>query len=177
MTCDPLPAKHAQAVVVECELEQSPAKVWRALTVPEILASWLLPNDIRPEVGARFTFDVPPEEGPEGMIECEILEAEPNRRLRYSWQRKAAWEDTGDPPLDTMVTFELVETLTGGTYLRLIHDGFPLRLDQAVSRLSLARHTVSIVQLVPRCQQARRRRADSARHAGSQPTDTHAWAA
>ncbi|WP_395383190.1 SRPBCC domain-containing protein [Mesorhizobium sp. UC22_110] len=73
-------------IVVECDLPEAPEKVWRALTEPEIVAAWLLPNDIRSETGQRFSL------GAEGRIACTVLEAEPappaalflarNRRIR-----------------------------------------------------------------------------------------------
>ena len=43
-----------EAVVFECDLPEPREKVWRALTERELLAKWLLPNDLRPEVGAKF---------------------------------------------------------------------------------------------------------------------------
>ena len=33
----------------ECDLPDPPEKVWRALTEPELLAAWMMPNDIKPE--------------------------------------------------------------------------------------------------------------------------------
>jgi uncharacterized protein YndB with AHSA1/START domain len=36
----------ADAVITGCELPDAPEKVWRALTVPELLAASLMPNDI-----------------------------------------------------------------------------------------------------------------------------------
>jgi len=33
-------------------LKHQPDKVWRALTEQGLLSAWLLPNDMRPEVGA-----------------------------------------------------------------------------------------------------------------------------
>jgi uncharacterized protein YndB with AHSA1/START domain len=50
----------AESIVVECDLPEPPEKVWRALTVPELLAAWLMPNDIRAEVGSRFSFQPRP---------------------------------------------------------------------------------------------------------------------
>jgi uncharacterized protein YndB with AHSA1/START domain len=45
---------HAETIVVDYDLAEPPKKVWRALTEPGLLAAWLGPNDIRPEVGHRF---------------------------------------------------------------------------------------------------------------------------
>lgn len=106
----------------ECELADPPEKVWRALTEPELLAAWMMmPNDITPEVGSRFAFD-----RSEAPIECEILEAEPGRLLRYSWRerRGGGRDERLDNPLDSIVTFTLARTVSGGTHLRIVHDGF-----------------------------------------------------
>ncbi|CCV07089.1 Activator of Hsp90 ATPase 1 family protein (fragment) [Mesorhizobium metallidurans STM 2683] len=71
------------SLAFECELPDPPEKVWRALTEPRLLAAWLMPNDIEPEIGSRFAFA-----GPDARIDCEILEAEPGRLLRYSWRER-----------------------------------------------------------------------------------------
>jgi uncharacterized protein YndB with AHSA1/START domain len=132
----------ADAVVFECDLPQARDKVWRALTDRELLAAWLMPNDIRPEVGAKFQLrpgaqNVPPAEpapvehaaappapsSPPAPMECEILEAEPGRILRWR-QREPA--DAGSPRhfIESVVSFELADSPDGGTHLRVVHDGF-----------------------------------------------------
>ena len=40
-----------------------PDKVWRALTDPELLGAWLMPNDFQARVGHRFTFRTDPVQG------------------------------------------------------------------------------------------------------------------
>lgn len=127
------PGEFTDSIVTECDLAEPPEKVWRALTIPDLLAAWLMPNDIRPEVGGRFTFRGKPESG-DGTIECEVLAVEPNRLLRYSWRGGAAERDAGGRTLDTVVTFVLTETVTGGTHLRVVHSGFPLSLRQPVAQ-------------------------------------------
>ena len=131
-------------VIVECELSEPPAKVWRALTEPALLASWLMPNDIRPDVGARFAFQADADAGG-GVIACEVVAAEPPHLLRYSWRSSDVERDAPDPYLDSVVTFVLTETADGGTHLRLIHDGFPVRALQPVAHLAQA--TPEVVDL------------------------------
>jgi uncharacterized protein YndB with AHSA1/START domain len=105
-----------RTVRVDEFLPHSPARVWKALTDPALLAKWLMPNDFRPEVGHRFTFWTAPrpDAGFDGVISCEILASEPERLLRYSWR---------GGPLDTTVTWTLVAE-GHGTRLFLEHDGF-----------------------------------------------------
>jgi uncharacterized protein YndB with AHSA1/START domain len=128
------------ALEFEYDLAEPPEKVWRALTVPELLAAWMMPNDIRPQTGSNFTFA-----GPDTAIECEILEAEPEQLLRYSW-REQPRDATRQDPLDSTVTFTLARTVSGGTHLRIVHDGFARKAMPAVAmagtgcRLSLGLH-------------------------------------
>ena len=130
----------ADSIEFECELPDPPEKVWRALTVPDLLAAWMMPNDITPEIGSRFAFA-----RPDAPIECEILDAEPERLLRYAWRERAAPGDAPDT-LDSVVTFTLDRTVSGGTHLRIVHDGFARAATPAVAmagagcRLSLNAH-------------------------------------
>jgi uncharacterized protein YndB with AHSA1/START domain len=131
----------ANAVITECELPDAPEKVWRALTVPELLAAWLMPNNIptgqaRPAPGDRFHFQ-PRARGAgkstagrvaDGAIECEVLTVEANRLLRYRWRGREDERDGAGRSLDSIVTFELTRTTAGGTYLRVVHSDFPLSL-------------------------------------------------
>lgn len=113
------PAREDEDIVVECDLPEPPEKVWRALTEPEIVAAWLLPNDIKAETGHRFSLGAE-----DSNIDCTVLEAEPGRLLRYSW-REQGISGTGETSgFDSVVTFELARTISGGTHLRVVHDGF-----------------------------------------------------
>lgn len=104
----------------ECDLPDAPEKVWRALTEPELLAAWMMPNDMKAEAGSRFAFA-----GPDAPIECEVIEAEPCRLLRYSWRERPGADDADRlPAFDSVVTFTLARTASGGTHLGIVHDGF-----------------------------------------------------
>lgn len=86
------------SVVTECDLPEAPDKVWKALTVPKLLEAWL------PDAAGS-----------------EILEAEPNRLLRYRWPGREEDRDERGQTLESVVTFELTGTQTGGTHLRVVH--------------------------------------------------------
>jgi uncharacterized protein YndB with AHSA1/START domain len=92
------PKADSNSVITECDLPDAPEKVWQALTAPELLAAWL------PEA-----------------VDCEILAAEPHRLLRYSWPAGEHDKDAVGRKLDSVVTFELDGTSTGGTHLRVVH--------------------------------------------------------
>lgn len=85
----------SDAMEFEFELEAPPAKVWRALTVDELLKAWLL-------------------EGTDAATEApEVIEADPPHRL--SW----GFRDSADEP--ALVTITLTPNDSGGTALRLVH--------------------------------------------------------
>jgi len=94
--------KADDTIITECDLEDRPGKVWRALTEPDLVASWLVPED----------------------VDCQVMEAEPERLLRCSWRSRSDECDGLGDRLDTVVTFELSETERGGTHLRIVHEGF-----------------------------------------------------
>ena len=112
-----------EPIVVECDLPHPPAQVWRALTEQDLLGAWLMPNDLRPEAGTRFSFQ--PESGEAGSksIDCEVLEAEPHRTLRWR-QSEAAPSRSAGHSIDSILTVELTGRPDGGTHLRLVHDAF-----------------------------------------------------
>lgn len=92
------------AIVVECELEAEPEKVWRALTVPELVSAWL-DVPVADEVAADMA-------GPA----YRIVEALPFSRVRY------AWNDATTSEPETFVTFDLEAQPGGGTWFRLTHS-------------------------------------------------------
>lgn len=105
-----------RSIMMEFDLPHAPAKVWRALTEPALLAKWLMTTDMRLAIGQRFTFEMPPTQGWDGVVHCEMQEIELHKRLRYSW---------GSLGLDTVITWTLEPTSKGGTLLRLEQSGFP----------------------------------------------------
>jgi uncharacterized protein YndB with AHSA1/START domain len=107
--------QEAGDIVVECDLEEAPEKVWRALTEPEFVAAWLHPGDIKPEEGARFALDAE-----DGAVECEVIDVEAERLIRYSWRDETARRHG----LSSTVSFELLPAIGGGTHLTIIHGDF-----------------------------------------------------
>ena len=105
-------------IVVEDVLPYPPARVWRALTTAELIGKWLMPNDFEPVVGKRFTFKTRPIGDWDGVVQCEVLEVVPLRRLVYSWKGGA-----DDSRLDSVVTWTL-QPEGKGTRLRMVHAGF-----------------------------------------------------
>ena len=111
----------SRTIAIDQFLPYPPARVWRALTDPDLLARWLMPpNDFQLKVGHRFTFKgVPvPKVNFSGIVQCEVLAFEVERRLCYSWA-----DHSGENDLYSTVTWRL-EPEGQGTHLFREHDGF-----------------------------------------------------
>lgn len=106
--------------VIRCDqfLSHPPARVWQALTDPELHAKWWAAGDVRPVVGHRFTLDM----GNWGEQPCEVLAVEPEKLLSYRFA-------TGS--LDNTITFRLEPE---GTGTRLLFEQAGLDLDSPLGR-------------------------------------------
>ena len=103
------------ALSFDFDLAHPPAKVWRTLTDPALLAEWLLPvTGFSLTPGAAFTFRTDPQPGWDGIVHCRLLESAPPTTLRYAWV-------VAD--MDTVVTFTLSPS-PAGTRLTLVQSGF-----------------------------------------------------
>lgn len=96
-------------IVIEREISAPPERIWRALTESHLIAEWLMTNDFRPVVGHRFTL-----RAGWGVIDCEVLVIEPNRKLSHTWAAHG---------VESTVTWSLTPT-DAGTHLRMEHSGF-----------------------------------------------------
>jgi uncharacterized protein YndB with AHSA1/START domain len=107
-----------RSVVIEREMPHRPEKIWRALTQSWLMEEWLMTNDFQPVVGHKFRLRATPAGNWNGIIDCEVLDVEPNSRLSYTW--------------DSLGVGSIVEwTLTpteSGTHVRMEQSGF--RQDQ-----------------------------------------------
>ena len=103
-----------RTVTVEREIAYPPEKLWRALTQPHLIEEWLMKNDFKPVAGHRFNLRRNPQPNVSIVVDCEVLEVEPNKSLSYTW---AAFG------LESIVTFTLTPTSTG-THLRVEQSGF-----------------------------------------------------
>ena len=107
-------AAETRSLVIEKELPHPLEKVWRALTQSALIKEWLMDNDLQPVVGHRFNFRSTPMPNWNGVIDCEVLIVEPNKKLSYSWNSMG---------LESVVDWTLVAT-SGGTLVRMEQSGF-----------------------------------------------------
>jgi uncharacterized protein YndB with AHSA1/START domain len=101
------------AVVHEHRLDHRIERVWRAITEPGLISTWLMPTTFQAEVGHKFHFEV--SEPFQGRFACEVLEIDPLTSLAYSW--------CGGPIRYSEVRYTL-EPAEQGTLLTLVHTGF-----------------------------------------------------
>ena len=101
----------------------SPAKVWRAVTDPELIPLWTAtgqggrPVGFSPQVGTRFQFVARPRLGWRGIVDCEVLGVQEPSLLRYSW--------VGDENGKTSHVSYRIEPHNGGTRFTYDHTGSP----------------------------------------------------
>ena len=92
----------------EYELDAPPAKVWRALTIPEYVARWLTPPASEGPTQERAPLQPP--------ASLRLLDCEPNQSVRYLWREAAT------PFVEDAVTFRIAANEAGGTTLRIVHE-------------------------------------------------------
>ena len=109
-----------RALSLSSERCRIPGKIWRALTQGALIEEWLMKNDFQPVVGHRFTFRSTPMPRWNGILDCEVLAGEPNKRLAYTWNSSGEEAANG---LKTVVTWTLTPT-KGGTHVRMEQSGF-----------------------------------------------------
>src|SRR5271155_2860455 len=98
-----------RTLVIEREIPHPPEKIWRALTQGPLIEEWLMDNDFQPVVGHRFNFRATPMPNWNGVIDCEVLVVEPNKKLSYNW---------GSSGLNSVVVWTLIAT-KDGTLVRM----------------------------------------------------------
>jgi uncharacterized protein YndB with AHSA1/START domain len=97
--------------------------VWAALTDPRAIAEWLMPTTFEaPVPGHRFRFQYDPEPlCPSGVVECEVLLAEPPNLMVWSWRHPPMKFGRPAPP-PMRVEWRLT-AVAGGTELELVQTG------------------------------------------------------
>lgn len=113
------------SVTIMRRIKASPAKVWAAITQPELMIQWWGPDagptlraeaDVRP--GGRFSVAFQLLNGEVHNPTGVYREVAPEKKLVFTWE----WP--GMPERESLVTFRLLP-FEGGTELTLIHERLP----------------------------------------------------
>ena len=109
-------------ITINAEIE----KVWEYLTHAEKLEQWLMPNNFEPRINKRFELECPGhkhkdkilqgEPRKDEIIQCEVLEIVPYKKLVISWFAESIGKET-------KVTINLEQT-EDGVILTLVHSGW-----------------------------------------------------
>lgn len=95
-----------KGIELEYELDAAPQKVWRAISIPDFRENWL-PS--------------------EALADSEPASCKPGKEISYRMRES-------EPPfLESIVTFRIVPGVSGGTYLRVIHELNDARLKRTVA--------------------------------------------
>ncbi|RCS24158.1 polyketide cyclase [Phyllobacterium salinisoli] len=97
----------AKDLVLEYELDASPEKVWRAISIPAFREQWL------PK---------------EPLADMELVSSAPGEEIRYRMR------DGEAPFLESLVTFQVRSNAVGGTTLKIIHGLADARLERQPPR-------------------------------------------
>src|SRR5262249_753430 len=107
-----------------------PERVWKALTDPGALATWLMPNDFLPRLGHRFRFvEKTPGKPRREVVQCEVVELEEPHRLAHTCP-------TGPTCPAEFVCWTL-EPVEAGTRVRLEH----IALEDAAAPFTACLHS------------------------------------
>jgi uncharacterized protein YndB with AHSA1/START domain len=107
---------------IVCDYPYPIEQVWRVLTEPGLVAQWTVtgqggrPEGFEPVVGTHFRLIAKPVMGWRGIVDCEVLEVDAPRLLRYTWVG-----DEGAAP--SFVAYRFEESPTG-TRFTWEHTGF-----------------------------------------------------
>lgn len=113
------------SVTLVRRIKAPPAKVWAAITQPDLMMQWWSPDagptlsvvaDVRP--GGRFSVVFRLLDGSEHNPTGIYQEVVPEKKLVFTW------EFAGRPEPDSLVTFRL-EPIDAGVELTLTHEQLP----------------------------------------------------
>lgn len=107
---------------IVCDYPYPIDQVWRVLTEPGLVAQWTVtgqggrPEGFQAVAGTRFRLIAKPVPGWRGIVDCEVLEVDAPKLLRYTWVG-----DEGAAP--SLVAYRLEESPAGTRFI-WEHTGF-----------------------------------------------------
>ncbi len=104
-----------RTLVFDVRYRQPIEKVWEGISSREAVSLWMMQTNLVPKAGTPFKFFTKAERGFDGIINCEVTECDPPRKLVYAWNA---------PPVVGEVSWLLTSTADGGTRLHMEHSGF-----------------------------------------------------
>jgi uncharacterized protein YndB with AHSA1/START domain len=93
----------AKGLVFECEIDEPPQKVWRAISIPGFREHWL------PK---------------QALADPDATSVTPEKEIRYRMR------DDDPPFIESLVTIQISPNAAGGTSFRVIHEISDVRLSR-----------------------------------------------
>lgn len=116
--------RETRSIEMEQEFDHPIEMLWQAMTDSEWLAVWFFPNDIRPEVGHKFTLWGRGIERWDGEFQCQVLAVEPAKTIEFRWSGGHEELKAFGQYMDTTVTWTLSALSGGGARLHVLQVGF-----------------------------------------------------
>ena len=108
--------------VYQLFIKATPERVWEGITSEDFTARYFHHTRVRSDLTPGSPLLYYSEDGADVLVEGEVIECDPPRRLMVSWHMLYDPALKVDPP--SRVTWELEGAADGLTKLTVIHDGF-----------------------------------------------------
>jgi uncharacterized protein YndB with AHSA1/START domain len=115
---DGIGVKQTDNIELEYDLQETPQKVWRAISIPEFRENWL-PQEV--------------------LVDSEAAFVTSGQEVTYKMR------DTAFPFLESFVTFRITPNDTGGTNLRIVHKLADKRFVQMMSASANSNTPISML--------------------------------
>jgi uncharacterized protein YndB with AHSA1/START domain/DNA-binding transcriptional ArsR family regulator len=110
--------RHLYEVFIKAPQE----RVWQAITNEEFTVRYFFGTRVRSELQPGSPFTYYSNDGSATLVEGEVIESDPPRRLVHTWRSLWSPEMAADAP--SRLTWELEPAGEGVTRLRVLHDEF-----------------------------------------------------
>lgn len=106
--------------VFEVFIRSPRERVWQAITSEEFTVRYFFNTRLRTDLKPGSSFTYYTGDGSAPLVEGEVIETDPPRRLVHTWHSTWSPELAADPP--SRLTWELDDAGVGMTRLRIVHE-------------------------------------------------------
>jgi uncharacterized protein YndB with AHSA1/START domain len=106
--------------VYEVFIKASPEEIWEAITKPEFTTRYFYGSEVETTGEAGSPWRGWAADRSQQLVDGEVLESEPPRRLRHTW--RALWDEGSASEPYSRVTWEIEPQEGGVSKLTVVHD-------------------------------------------------------
>jgi uncharacterized protein YndB with AHSA1/START domain len=103
-------------------IKAPPERVWDAITREEFTSRYFYGTRVHSDLKVGSPFNYSAADGTTPMVEGEVRESDPPRRLVHTW--RVLWDEALASEAPSRVTWELQDMPGGVTRLSVVHDDF-----------------------------------------------------